>query len=631
MKATLDPLIPKPDDTLQIEAVWESAYEQVVRPEKVIALNAYFIRHLSILGPELGWMYIGFRQAAYGAGGRSGQRTARFSGKTIADLGGSSERTFWNRAAKPETWQKLAGLVTLVDEKPLWDEKSQMPKRLPRKYSVAMTLPLTAPDTSALRCWITEHIKQYHGAAGVLAAACETPIDELLEHPGTFREISQSLTVHRLVRDLFSTELPEKELQALGERLHLHIQPPGDLLVLTLFFVEHILPHLGTGPGWLLAILRDRCWVDPKSGTTRSLVTVHGGYAEMAGWLGLSRPMTVYEWLREPVLQIYLHYLCNSEGNGEGEVTKWNTGRVFDVLLEEVPVEIVQMALSDADPVTRFTVSDVDPVTQFTGSSGADCSIGVTRFTVSSYADFSIAVTQITEFSYAICRVFKLLSSLRSALELKTKPEPTPEIPVALPAAPMVDNSKALGANAPVCLLENPTQLDKINLEERLQAFPEDLRSIAAVFVTEFNLLPPAKPEPGEKGGDFALWIKGLRQLNQIAADYGIPTAKALQLTHAYWNERPFTVAHPLALKNTLHSVLARQKAALTVTTPAPTADHPAYSPNQRRQEISARLGFDIDQPLTPAQQATLQTYLDGQLSKLPPNPLKNQSGGSHV
>jgi hypothetical protein len=156
MKSALDPLPHKPDETLQIEAVWESAYEQVVRPEKVIALNAYFIRHLRLLGPELGWMYIGFRQAAYSAGGRNGQRSARFTGKAIAALSGSTERTFWNRAARPETWQKLAGLVNLVDEKPLWDETSPTPKRLPRKYAVSMTLPLTRTLTPcAAGCSVT--------------------------------------------------------------------------------------------------------------------------------------------------------------------------------------------------------------------------------------------------------------------------------------------------------------------------------------------------------------------------------------------------------------------------------------------------------------------------------------------
>ena len=337
-----------PDDTLHIEAVWESAYDQVVRPEKAIVLNTYFIRHLRLLGPELGWMYIAFRQAAYSAGGRVGQRAARFTGKAIATLSGSTERTFWNRAARPETWQKLAGLVMLLDEKPIWDDSSPTPKRLPRKYSVAMTLPLTGPDTSALRRWLMESLENCQDTAGVLVAACEAPVETLLACPG---EDCPPMTVHRLVRELFADELPARELDALAERLHQHIQPSTDLLVLTLFFVEHILPHLGTGPGWLLAILRDRCWADPNSGARRWQVSVRGGYAEIAGWLGLSRPMTIYEWLREPIIQIYLRERRDVEGVRSGEANKWNTPRAFEVLVEEVPAEIVQIALSDRKSV----------------------------------------------------------------------------------------------------------------------------------------------------------------------------------------------------------------------------------------------------------------------------------------
>jgi hypothetical protein len=526
----------KPDDTLHIEAVWESAYDQIVRPEKAIVLNAYFIRHLRLLGPELGWMYIAFRQAAYSAGGRVGQRAARFTGKAIAALSGSTERTFWNRIARSETWQKLAGLVTLLDEKPIWDESSPTPKRLPRKYSVAMTLPLTASDTNALRRWLEENRENYSGIAALLTAACEVPLDELLADTG---ENSIPTTVHRLVRELFAADVPGKELDALAERLHQHIQPSSDLLVLTLFFVEHILPHLGTGPGWLLAILRDRCWVDPNSGVTRSQVTVRGGYVEMAGWLGLSRPMTIYEWLREPIMQIYLHDRRSLEGSSLGEVNKWNAARIFEVLMEEVPAEIVQIALSGVDPVTHFSVS-----------STADFSIGVTRFSASSTANFSLAVTQISHFSSAICRVFKLLSSFKLFKQI-TPPAIEPQ------------QGENLGASAPVFSVEKTE-------EKRIADFPQDLQEGARLMLDVFNVKPPERPGKKAKGGDFALWVNGIRALLKIAREYGVPLEKAMQLTYRRWNQNPFDVAHPGALKKTMTSVLAQHTNRTRIQTPAP-------------------------------------------------------------
>lgn len=73
-----------------------------------------------------------------------------------------------------------------------------------------------------------------------------------------------------------------------------------------------------------------------------------------------------------------------------------------------------------------------------------------------------------------------------------------------------------------------------------------------------FNIKPPERPNTHEKGSDFALWVIGLRALLKVASEYGIPLEKAMQLTHRHWNERPFDVAHPGALKKTMTSVLAQ-------------------------------------------------------------------------
>ena len=94
------------------------------------------------------------------------------------------------------------------------------------------------------------------GPAGVLAAACETRLAELIPLSNQNSDDCTPLTVRRIVHDLFADELPIAELDAFAERLHLHLMPPGDLLMITLFFVEHILPHLGEGQGWLARMPR---------------------------------------------------------------------------------------------------------------------------------------------------------------------------------------------------------------------------------------------------------------------------------------------------------------------------------------------------------------------------------------
>jgi hypothetical protein len=66
-----------------------------------------------------------------------------------------SLRTFRRYSAKLNTWQRLRGLVTPVEDKPRWQHGSDNhPHRTPRYYRVAMTLPLTPSDELSLRAWL---------------------------------------------------------------------------------------------------------------------------------------------------------------------------------------------------------------------------------------------------------------------------------------------------------------------------------------------------------------------------------------------------------------------------------------------------------------------------------------------
>ena len=391
-----------------------SLYYQVVRPDRAVYLPGYFRKHLSQLGPDLGWMYVGFRQAAYSEGGRGGQKTARLSGKQIATLCGISERTFWNRVEREKTWEKLSGLVTSKTTEPEWAEGAQ-PRRLPRKYTVAITLPLTGSDSFSLAQWLQSGVETFNGPAGVLAASCETPLSELFAPQQENSSPGKPMDVAEIVRYLFSGELPASQLEAFAERLRMHLMPQNDQIVISLFFLEHILPHLGAGPAWMYILLRDRCYEGQDE--QRDICTVTGGYAEIASWLGISRSMTVYEWmngrygkkakepgkLRHPVTLAYLTNLDKERAESFS-----HSPRTFRVLLNDIPPEIIQAAIE----------SDEEAY--------ADCSIVFTRFAYDPYAICSIVFTRFAYDLYAICRVFKPLNSLNNP---KTLLKTTPLIP----------------------------------------------------------------------------------------------------------------------------------------------------------------------------------------------------------
>ena len=434
-------------DELLVEAKYDLVYDEIVVPDHVTVVPSYFRKHLRVIGPDLGWLYLGFRQSAFNAGGRSGTRRERFSGQSIAALSGIAVSTFWNRIGKAETWERLKGLVTTSAATPEWDTSSSTPKRLPRKYVVSMTLPLTAVDARSLRTRLTANLERLGEPEKAIEAAAETPLDQLLPVDAKVEAGDSPESVTFIVRSQFGEMLSGERLEILSTRLHKHIMPDKDRLGVTHFFVEHVLPYLGTGPGWALTLLRDRCYINRETGEVRNQVIVSGGYAEIATWLGLARPKTVWEWLygkhsesrgrskpgrkgeqrgpgrkpseigklTNPVLRVYLREITT------GKASNFATSlRTFNVLLEELPAEILTTALDEqADrELTRALSGD--------SGLGAVCSIGMARFVEDNGAVCSIVMARFVDHLGAVCRVFKSLNSLNQFLISKDSPS-TPE------------------------------------------------------------------------------------------------------------------------------------------------------------------------------------------------------------
>ena len=93
-------------------------------------------------------------------------------------------------------------------------------------------------------------------------------------------------------------ESQRAQFQELADKLAHHLMPPKDLVFLTHYFVTHWLPRLGPGPGWFVTLLRDRGYINQRTGEVRDEMLLPEGYAEAARWLGLKRVKTVWEWLR---------------------------------------------------------------------------------------------------------------------------------------------------------------------------------------------------------------------------------------------------------------------------------------------------------------------------------------------
>ena len=117
------------------------------------------------------------------------------------------------------------------------------------------------------------------------------------------------------------------------------------------------------------------------------------------------------------------------------------------------------------------------------------------------------------------------------------------------PEAKPADNS--LGADAPARAF--PSSGEKLVLD-----FPEDCREGAGLMWEVFKIKPPKRPAPDARGGNFALWINGIRDLIEISKEYDVPLSRAMRLTFESWNSAPFRVSHPAALRKTMVSALAQ-------------------------------------------------------------------------
>ncbi len=308
-----------------LQAEYQSIYDEIVQPQRVIVVPGYFLRFISLLGLDLAWLYIGFRQSAYEAGaarhpgkkfGAPAQKIARYSGMSL--------RTFRRYSANPETWQRLRDLVTLVEDKPRWQYgNDNHPHRTPRYYRVAMTLPLTPADELSLRAWLYKHLAEGKNPIAVLQAALETPVDELIPwQENTTLSKDASIELHS-VQDVLRAvcgPIPEndrKKFQELADQLAQHMIPPRDLVFLTHYFVTRWLPKLGHGQGWFAVLMRDRCYLNPRTGEIRDEALVDQGYAEISKWLGLKRVKTIWEWLRNDEVARFVREISHEVGEWE--------------------------------------------------------------------------------------------------------------------------------------------------------------------------------------------------------------------------------------------------------------------------------------------------------------------------
>ncbi len=385
-----------PPKVITLQAEYQSIYDEIVQPEHVIVIPGYFLRYIPMLGLELSWLYIGFRQAAYEAGAsKKPGKKVNAPAKKVAWYAGMSSRSFWRWAAKPTTWKLLGRLVKPVEEIPQWHHgRDGRPHQATRSYRVAMTIPLTPFDEQSLRSWLYRRLVEGRSPLATLQAALETPVDELLPWPEKMPFLEETggkpQSIQEVVLEMCSPIEQNEQVQfnELAEKLAQHLMSSKDLIFLTHYFVSRWLPRLGAGPGWFVALMRDRCYLNQRTGEIRDEIRLDEGYVEAARWLGLKRVKTIWEWLRIEDVATFIRETGRGIGGWE------EASRIFKICMSEPMIEADQdranlilanrpvgavdthSSLDEGNPIGASVTHRASQYTDFIGAIGSDHPIG---------------------------------------------------------------------------------------------------------------------------------------------------------------------------------------------------------------------------------------------------------------
>jgi hypothetical protein len=246
-----------------------------------------------------------------------------------------------------------------------------------------MNPPLTPFDEQSLRSWLYRQLAQGKTPVAVIQSALETPVDELIPWPDKVTPDEDITDEPHSVQDVLQAvcgAIPESQrtqYQKLADKLAHHLMPPKDLVFLTHYFVSHWLPRLGPGPGWFVTLMRDRGYINQRTGEVRDEILLPEGYAEAARWLGLKRVKTVWEWLRSDEVTTFVRETGRDIGTWE------DAPRRFKVCLGEPMTESDQAHANKSLSAAEIGVGDTH------SSQNSNARLGAND-TLSSAADLNL-------------------------------------------------------------------------------------------------------------------------------------------------------------------------------------------------------------------------------------------------
>ena len=113
-----------------------------------------------------------------------------------------------------------------------------------------------------------------------------------------------------------------------------------------------------------------------------------------------------------------------------------------------------------------------------------------------------------------------------------------------------------------------PTEPDRVDVHDRIEAYPKNTREATRLIHAFFGLIPPERPATGEPPGEYGAWDKNIKQIISICREYNVPLENALHRTRSAIEQirrtKKLTIHRPGSLITYLRSELASGKTSIT-------------------------------------------------------------------
>jgi len=341
-----------PADVLRGHSRYLTTYEEIVKPHRVIVVPGYLTRLIPERGANAIFAYIGFSQVAWMNSRREEDSKTEIAFRapvaSVAKYAGANRTAFYKQMNNETFWKSLDGLISREESG--------------NKYTLFRTLPLSKKDAQDVARWLKLKMDLGESLEKALQDAVELPtgnlVGRLLNDIYAQRAFEADPEIPVYVPDIARYVVGERELDLTeaeaAEALHVRIVYAFKDLAVRHYFMTDVIRRAGlsTDQASLVLASRYRCYANPLTGEVVNNLVVPGGYEELASWIGLSRPKTVWEWLSGYSREVHGH-----DERGHKQMSNVRKGGIPGFL-----VDVTVQAGEDQESAKVFCVRLLEPI-----------------------------------------------------------------------------------------------------------------------------------------------------------------------------------------------------------------------------------------------------------------------------